>query len=88
LALEYQLRSSLLLASLPQFPSPVPTTMARAWSSGIQELVITAHMVGDTLMGGDMGIAGALTPVGSTVAGITIIASKAPWVGGHPPPTA
>jgi hypothetical protein len=88
LALEYQLRSSLLLASLPQFPSPVPTTMARAWSSDIQELVITAHMVGDTLMGGDMGIAGALTPVGSTVAGITIIASKVSWVGGHVPPTA
>ena len=83
MALEYQLRSSLL-----QSPSPVPTTMARAWSSGIHELVITAHTVGDTLMGGDMGIAGALTPVGSTVAGITIIASKASWVGGHPPPTA
>jgi len=73
--LEYQLRSSLLLGSLHQSPSLVPTTMGRGWSSDIHELVITAHMAGDTLMGGDMGIAGTLTPVGSTVAGITIIAS-------------
>jgi hypothetical protein len=62
--------------------------MGRAWSSDIHELVITAHMVGDTWVDGDMGIAGTLTRVGSTVAGITIIANEAFWVGGHVPPAA
>jgi hypothetical protein len=48
-----------------------PLTMARAWSSGIPQLLTSGPMVGDTVRGGDMDITPTAIPVGATAAAIT-----------------